>query len=312
MGLLIDGVWHDRWYDTAETGGRFVRSESQFRQRVTADGSSGFPAAPGRYHLYVSLACPWAHRTVIVRKLKRLEGAISLSVVDWRMGEQGWAFSTRDGCIPDSVNGATHLHEIYRLARQDYTGRVSVPVLWDKVRRTIVNNESAEIIRMFNGAFDAVADASVDFYPAALRPEIDRLNARVYADINNGVYQAGFATSQGAYDEAAARVFAALDEIETRLGHRRYLVGGRITEADWRLFTTLVRFDLVYHGHFKCNLRRLADYPNLWGYTRELYQVPGVAETVNLGPCARSIGPGRTGFARRTTSSASRSTGRRC
>ncbi|MEX1205092.1 MAG: glutathione S-transferase family protein [Dongiaceae bacterium] len=282
MGMLVDGVWHDRWYDTGKTGGRFAREPTTFRDRVTADGSSGFPAAPGRYHLYVSLACPWAHRTLAFRKLKRLEDAISLSVVDWLMGEDGWRFSERDGCTPDTVTGAAFLHQVYTRARPDYTGRVTVPVLWDKQRGTIVSNESAEIIRMFNGAFDAFGDAGVDFYPAPLRREIDAVNEMVYETVNNGVYKAGFATAQAPYEQAFDALFATLDELEARLGRQRYLVGDRLTEADWRLFTTLVRFDAVYYGHFKCNRRRLIDYPNLWSYTRELYQVPGVAETVNM------------------------------
>ena len=282
MGLLIEGVWREGWYDTGKTGGRFERERTTFHDRVTADGSSGFPAAPGRYHLYVSLACPWAHRTLILRKLKRLEDAVSLSVVDWFMGDGGWRFSEREGCIPDTVTGAAFLHQVYTRARPDYTGRVTVPVLWDKQRGTIVSNESAEIVRMFNGAFDAFGDAGVDFYPAPLRREIDAVNELVYETVNNGVYKAGFATAQGAYEEAFDALFATLDELEARLGRQRYLVGDRPTEADWRLFTTLVRFDAVYYGHFKCNRRRLIDYPNLWSYTRELYQVPGVAETVNM------------------------------
>jgi glutathionyl-hydroquinone reductase len=282
MGLLIDGVWHDQWYDTAKTGGRFVRGESSFRNEITADGSSGFKAEPGRYHLYVSLACPWAHRTLIFRKLKRLEDVISLSVVDWLMAENGWQFSERPGAIPDHVNGARFLYEVYTKAQPDYTGRVTVPVLWDKKRETIVCNESAEIIRMLNSAFDAFGDSSLDFYPKALRGEIDAVNARVYDGINNGVYKTGFATTQEAYDTAFDALFAALDEIEDRLARQRYLAGDRLTEADWRLFTTLVRFDAVYVGHFKCNRQRLVDYPNLWNYTRALYQVPGVASTVDM------------------------------
>jgi putative glutathione S-transferase len=282
MGELVEGAWHDRGYDTARTGGRFVRRPSAFRRFVTRDGSSGFKAEPGRYHLYVSLACPWAHRTLIFRKLKRLEAAISLSVLDWEMGADGWEFSDRPGCTRDQVNGARYLREIYTLAEPRYSGRVTVPVLWDKRERTIVNNESADIVRMLNGAFDDFADATVDFCPAPLRAEIDRVNAFVYDNINNGVYRCGFATTQEAYEEAFDALFAALDEIERRLARRRYLVGDRLTEADWRLFTTLVRFDAVYHGHFKCNLRRIADYANLAGYLRELYQVPGVAETVDM------------------------------
>jgi len=282
VGLLVDGVWRAGWHDTSRSGGRFVRAASVFRNWVTADGSSGFRAEPGRYHLYVSLACPWAHRTLIFRRLKKLEQAITLSVVDWFMGEQGWAFSEREGCLPDGVNGASFLHQVYTKARPDYSGRVTVPVLWDKRLGTIVNNESSEIIRMMNGAFDAFADAGVDFYPTALGAEIDRVNAFIYRDVNNGVYEAGFATLQKAYEEAVNRVFAALDEVEARIARQRYLAGDRLTEADWRLFTTLVRFDAVYAGHFKCNRRRLVDYPNLWSYVRELYQVPGVAETLNF------------------------------
>ncbi|MGP1395100.1 MAG: glutathione S-transferase family protein [Inquilinaceae bacterium] len=282
MGLLVDGVWQDKWYDTKKSGGRFVRQDSAFRNAVTEDGASGFPAEAGRYHLYVSLACPWAHRTLIFRKLKKLEDAIGVSVVDPFMGENGWWFSDAPGAVPDSVNGKTYMHEIYTAADPDYTGRVTVPVLWDKKTRTIVCNESAEIIRMFNSAFNAIGDADLDFYPSALREEIDAVNADVYDNINNGVYKAGFATTQKAYEEAFDALFAALDRVEDRLSRQRYLVGDRLTEADWRLFTTLVRFDPVYVGHFKCNLRRIADCPNISNYTRDLFQVPGVAETVNL------------------------------
>jgi len=282
MGLLIQGKWKDQWYDTRKTGGHFVRKAAAFRNWVTADGSSGFRAEPGRYHLYVSLACPWAHRTLIFRKLKKLEGAITLSVVDPYMGENGWTFGDGPGCIPDTVNHARYLHEIYTAARADYSGRVTVPVLWDREQRTIVNNESSEIIRMFNRAFDAFGDPRVDFCPPELRQEIDALNAVIYENVNNGVYRCGFATTQEAYEEAFDRLFRALDLLERRLAVKRYLVGETITEADWRLFTTLVRFDPVYVGHFKCNLRRIADYPHLSGYLRELYQVPGVAETVDF------------------------------
>ncbi len=288
MGLLVDGIWHDRWYDTEGSGGRFVRPQTAFRNWVTADGSpgptgeGGFRAEPGRYHLYVSLACPWAHRTLILRVLKGLKDAIGVSVVDPFMGDQGWAFGDTPGCIPDTVNGKRYLHEIYTLADPKYSGRVSVPVLWDRRRGTIVSNESAEIIRMLNGAFDAFGKAELDFFPEPLRPAIDEINAFVYERINNGVYRCGFATTQEAYDEAFGALFGALDALEERLGRQPYLVGDRLTEADWRLFTTLVRFDPVYVGHFKCNRRRLADYPHLWDYARALYQVPGVAETVNL------------------------------
>ncbi|HYY24539.1 MAG TPA: glutathione S-transferase family protein [Candidatus Udaeobacter sp.] len=282
MGMLIDGKWRDEGYDTKKTGGRFVRHESAFRNRVTADGSSGFPAEVGRYHLYVSLACPWASRTLIFRKLKGLETAISLSVVDPYMGENGWNFTDGPGCIPDPIFNARYLYEIYTAAHPHYTGRVTVPVLWDKKAAIIVNNESAEIIRMFNSEFDAFGRAEVDFYPEELRAEIDAINDFVYPNVNNGVYRCGFATTQEAYEEAFTALFAALDELEARLERARYLLGARATEADWRLFTTLVRFDAVYYSHFKCNLRRIADYPNLSRYLRELYHMPGIGETVNM------------------------------
>jgi len=288
MGLLVEGKWQDRWYDTRESGGRFVRSQSQWRDWVTADGrpaegrTRGFRAEPGRYHLYVSLACPWAHRTLIFRALKKLEDVVSVSVVHHYMGENGWTFMKEDGATGDTLYGLEFLHQIYTRADPAYSGRVTVPVLWDKREGTIVNNESSEIIRMLNSAFDEWGDAGVDFYPEPLRQEIDAINAMVYPAINNGVYRAGFATTQDAYEEAFGELFSALDRIEDTLSRRRYLTGGRITEADWRLFTTLVRFDPVYVGHFKCNLRRIADYPNLSNYLRELYQVPGVAGTVNL------------------------------
>lgn len=288
MGRLVEGIWTDQWYDTKKSGGRFERQESQWRDWVTADGAPaqgrgrGFKAEPGRYHLYVSLACPWAHRTLILRALKKLDELISVSIVDHFMGEHGWTFRARDGATGDTLYGVDHLHQIYTRADPGYSGRVTVPVLWDRKEETIVNNESSEIIRMFNSAFDRWGDASVDFYPERLRAEIDAINAMVYPAINNGVYRCGFATTQEAYEEAFDELFAALDEIERVLSRRRYLAGDVITEADWRLFTTLVRFDPVYFGHFKCNLRRIADYPNLWNYLLELYQVPGVAGTVNL------------------------------
>ena len=261
---------------------------SQFRNWVTPDGAAGasgeggFRAEPGRYHLYVSLACPWAHRTLIVRRLKGLESIVGVSVVHWLMREDGWTFAETPGATGDRLFGSRYLHEIYTRAEPGYSGRVTVPVLWDLERGAIVNNELSEIIRMLNSAFDRCGAAPGDFYPVALRAEIDRINARVYATANNGVYRAGFATTQAAYDEAVTELFASLDWVEGLLGTRRYLAGDRVTEADWRLFTTLVRFDPVYHGHFKCNLRRLVDYPNLWNYTRELYQWPGVAETVDF------------------------------
>lgn len=274
MGLLVDGKWQDRWYDTDATGGRFKRQDSAFRDRI--DGER-FPAEAGRYHLFVAWACPWAHRTLLFRHLKGLTEAISVSVVAPLMLDHGWEFP--DG--GDPLTGSRHLYEVYLKARPDYTGRVTVPVLWDKHTQSIVNNESAEIVRMLNSGFGDLARGP-DFYPEDLRVEIDAVNARVYDDINNGVYKAGFATTQTAYEEAFDALFAALDWVEDRLGRQRYLVGDRITEADWRLFTTLVRFDAVYHGHFKCNLRRIADYPHMAGYLRELYQVPGVAETVRF------------------------------
>ncbi|MGO9700976.1 MAG: glutathione S-transferase family protein [Xanthobacteraceae bacterium] len=285
-GLYVDGVWKSEWYDTSTTGGRFVPTEPVFRSWVTPNGSAGpsgeggFPAERGRYHLYVSLACPYAHRTVIFRKLKELESVISMSVLDPVMGEQGWQFG--NGALADNVNGKHRLGEIYLLADPRYTGRVSVPVLWDKERRTIVNNESPEIIRMLNSAFAALTNDRADYYPQELRAEIDRINARVYNNVNIGVYRAGFATEQAAYEEGCRIVFAALDWIEGLLSRQRYLVGPRLTEADWRLFTTLVRFDAVYYSHFKCNVRRIIDYPNLSNYLRDLYQTPGIADTVNF------------------------------
>jgi putative glutathione S-transferase len=291
MGLLVDGVWQQ---DAARTkDGQFIRPTSSFRNWVTADGSAGpsgqssFKAEPGRYHLYVSLACPWAHRTVIFRKLKGLENVISLSVVSPDMLQDGWTFNEDEGSTGDSVNGKSKLSEIYVLAEPKYTGRVSVPVLWDKEKKTIVNNESSEIIRMLNSAFDAFTDVRTDFYPQALRARIDKINELVYPNINNGVYRAGFAASQAAYEEAFRNLFDALDEVEQILSQQRYLVGGTITEADWRLFTTLIRFDAVYYGHFKCNWRHIADYPNLSNYMRDLYQLPGIAETVSLAQIKR-------------------------
>jgi glutathionyl-hydroquinone reductase len=284
MGRLIQGAWSQDWYDTRGTGGHFVRPPTQFRNWVTPDGragasgTAGFPAASGRYHLYVSLACPWAHRTLIFRKLKKLEAVISVSVVEPLMGPDGWEFAPG----ADQVNGRRKLSEIYLLAEPRHTGRVTVPVLWDRVRHTIVNNESAEIIRMFNSAFEALTPAHEDYYPPALRSEIDSLNAEVYARVNNGVYRAGFATTQAAYEAAFLALFSTLDRLEARLSKHRYLVGNQVTEADWRLFTTLVRFDAVYYGHFKCNLRRIAEYPQLSNYLRDLYQWPGIAETVSV------------------------------
>ena len=265
-----------------DTGGRFVRQASRFRDTVTADGSSGFPAEPGRYHLYVSLACPWAHRTIIVRRLKGLEDVISMSVVDPVRDERGWRFTEGRRHGPDTLNGFRFLSEAYLRSDPGFEGRVTVPVLWDRETGRVVNNESADILRMLNTEFDAWGDASVDLYPAALRDEIDAVNDRVYRTVNNGVYRAGFATTQEAYEEAFTDLFATLDDLDVLLARRRYLAGDRITEADWRLFTTLVRFDAVYYVHFKCNLRRVVDYPSLWPFLRELYQWPGVAETVDF------------------------------
>jgi len=288
MGVLVNGRWQDRWYDTASSGGRFERDESRFRNWITADGEAGptgeggFKAEAGRYHLYVARACPWAHRTTIFRRLKGLQGMVGLSVTHWHMGEQGWTFEPADGVLPDIVNGVEAVHQLYTRAQPDVSGRATVPVLWDRERRTIVSNESADIIRMFNSAFDAIGAAAGDYYPETLRGEIDALNAQIYDRVNNGVYKAGFATTQAAYEEAVVPLFEKLDALERRLSVRRWLCGDRPTEADWRLFTTLLRFDLVYHGHFKCNLRRLVDYPALWSWTRALYQIPGVRETVDF------------------------------
>jgi putative glutathione S-transferase len=288
MGLLVDGQWRDVWYDTRSTHGRFLRKDAAFRNWITADGSAGpsgvggFKAEAGRYHLYVSLACPWAHRTLIMRSLKWLEDTISVSVVHWLMLDDGWTFANGPGVIPDTVYHARLMREIYTAADPYYTGRVTVPVLWDKYTRTIVSNESSEIIRMLNSAFDAIGARSGDYYPETLRSDIDAVNARIYDTLNNGVYKAGFATTQAAYEEAVGPLFDTLDWLEKRLAHRRFLIGDGLTEADIRLFTTLIRFDAVYVGHFKCNIRRLADYPNLSAYTRDIYQWPGVAETVNF------------------------------
>ncbi|MEM1378532.1 MAG: glutathione S-transferase family protein, partial [Pseudomonadota bacterium] len=288
MGLLVDGKWQDKWYDTKSTGGKFVRKDAAFRNWITHDGApgptgdGGFKAEAGRYHLYVSLACPWAHRTLIFRSLKSLEDIIDVSVVHHFMGENGWTFEKDEAAQGDPLFGAKFMHQIYTRAKPDYTGRVTVPVLWDKKTNTIVSNESSEIIRMFNSAFNELTGNTLDFYPEALRAEIDEVNERVYHAVNNGVYKSGFATTKEAYEDAVTTLFETLDWLEDRLATSRYLMGDQITEADWRLFTTLVRFDPVYVGHFKCNIRRIADYPNLWGYTRELYQQRGIAETVNM------------------------------
>jgi len=282
MGLLVDGEWHDIWYDTKSNDGRFVRAGAHFRDRVTADGSSGFKGESGRYHLYVSYACPWAHRTLIYRKLKGLEDHVSVSVVNPLMLDQGWSFDPDDGVVPDPISHVRYLREVYTAAKPDYSGRVTVPVLWDKEKGTIVNNESSEIIRFFDHEFDDVGASGPRFCPPELEADIDAVNEFVYSSMNNGVYKCGFATTQKAYDEAVKALFAALAQIDLRLSGSRYLVGETLTEADWRLFPTLLRFDPVYVGHFKCNIKRLVDFPNLWAYTRELYQVPGVAETVHM------------------------------
>ncbi|MEL6947689.1 MAG: glutathione S-transferase family protein [Pseudomonadota bacterium] len=291
MGLLIDGVWHDQWYDTKKSGGKFVRSDAGFRNWVTADGSAGptgvggFKAEAGRYHLYISHACPWANRAAIFRKLKGLEDMIDVSVVDHFMGSEGWTFDeAADDPVDtrDQLGGRARMHQVYTDAQSDYSGRVTVPVLWDKQQGTIVSNESSEIIRMFNSAFDEVGATGPDFYPEALRDKIDAVNERVYHTVNNGVYKSGFATTPEAYREAFDPLFESLDWLEQRLGDQQWLVGDQVTEADWRLFTTLIRFDPVYVGHFKCNKRRIADYPNLSNYTRALYQWPGVADTINM------------------------------
>ncbi|MEM8950391.1 MAG: glutathione S-transferase family protein [Pseudomonadota bacterium] len=288
MGRLVDGVWRDEWYDTKSTGGRFERSEAAMRNWITPDGSpgpsgrGGFEAEAGRYHLYVSLACPWAHRTLIMRKLKGLDEMIGVSVVHWLMAENGWTFEASDGATGDHLSDAKFLHQIYTRTAPDYSGRVTVPVLWDMKQGTIVSNESSEIIRMFNSAFDGIGAKEGDYYPEAKRGAIDEVNDEVYHNVNNGVYKSGFATTQDAYEDAVLALFKTLDRLEKRLDGQRYLVGDAVTEADWRLFTTLVRFDPVYVGHFKCNLKRLIDYPNLAAYARELYQWPGVAETVDF------------------------------
>lgn len=289
MGLLVDGKWQDTWYDTKSTGGHFKRTVSQFRNWITADGApgmsgvGGYPAESGRYHLYVSYACPWAHRTLIFRQLKGLADHISFSVVHPDMMEKGWTFDTDfPGTTGDDLYGKAHLSDIYLKTKHDITTRVTVPVLWDKASKTIVSNESSEIIRMFNSAFDDITGNRLDFWPEDLREEIEAINNRIYSTFNNGVYKSGFASTQQAYDEAVTALFDTLDWLEEHLSERRYLMGDRLTEADWRLFPTLVRFDPVYHLHFKCNRNRIVDFPNLWAYTRELYQMPGIAQTVNF------------------------------
>lgn len=281
MGMLVDGHWQEE--DPAPgTDGRFQRPDSAFRGWITADGSSGFAAEPGRYHLYIAYVCPWAHRTLIWRALKGLHDMIGVSATAMAMGPQGWHFGRAQGSDGDPLLGAGYLHQIYTAADPRYTGRVTVPVLWDRQRETIVSNESADIIRMFNAAFDGCGANALDLYPEPLRAAIDALNARIYETVNNGVYRCGFATRQQAYDEAFDALFDTLDWLEQRLATRRYLTGERLTEADWRLFPTLVRFDMAYYGNFKCNARALREYPNLWHYTRELYQHPGIAGTVDF------------------------------
>lgn len=288
MGVLVEGSWQSEDAAWTDASGRMRRPSSKFRHWVTRDGEpgptgdGGFKAEPGRYHLYVSRACPWAHRTTILRELKGLQAIVGLSVTHWLMAENGWTFDDGPGVIPDEVNGARYLWQIYAASDATYSGRATVPVLWDTRTDQIVNNESADILRMFNSAFDGVGASEGDYYPKDLRDEINALNTRIYDNLNNGVYKAGFATSQEAYDEAVAAVFETLDWLERTLGKRHYLCGETLTEADWRLFPTLLRFDPVYHGHFKCNLRRVVDYPALWNYTRRLYQHPGVRETVDF------------------------------
>lgn len=282
MGLLVEGKWQDKWYDTKKSGGRFKRESSRFRNMISDEPGSEYKPESGRYHLYVSLACPWAHRTLIFRKLKDLEAHISVSVVSPDMLENGWEFGGYPGATEDHLYNLNYMHQLYTKADPQYTGRVTVPVLWDKYNQHIVNNESAEIIRILNSAFNDLTGNRLDFYPAELAPRIDEINQRVYDKVNNGVYKAGFATTQQAYEEAVSELFAELDKLDGHLASHRYLAGEQITEADWRLFTTLIRFDAVYVGHFKCNLQRIEDYVNLRGYLRELYQYPGVADTVNL------------------------------
>tara|TARA_B110000027_G_C16103205_1_gene294062 strand:- start:2 stop:976 length:975 start_codon:yes stop_codon:yes gene_type:complete len=307
MGLLVDGVWHDTWYDTKSTGGKFERSRAKFRNWITAEGSagpsgiSGFKAETGRYHMYVSDACPWAHRALIFRRIKDLSNHITISTVHPDMLSDGWSFEKDEyGATGDTLFDLPFARDIYTRADPTFSGRVTVPILWDKQQNTIVSNESSEIIRMFNSAFNDVTGNTDDLWPQHMHDDIEVVNARIYDTLNNGVYRCGFATTQAAYNEAVHPLFDTLNWIEERLGTKRYLLGGRLTEADWRLFTTLIRFDAVYHLHFKCNKKRIVDYPNLWAYTRELYQVEGVAETVNLNHIVRhyyysheSINPNR-------------------
>lgn len=307
MGLLVDGIWQDTWYDTKSTGGKFKRTDAKFRNWITADGSAGpsgeagFAADSGRYHLYVSYACPWAHRTLIFRTLKGLTDHISISVVHPDMLQDGWTFEQDDhGATGDTLFNCPFARDIYTRADATFTGRVTVPILWDKERGTIVSNESSEIIRMLNSAFDGITGNTDDYWPQDLRTAIEPINARIYDTLNNGVYKCGFATTQEAYDAAIEPLFDTLEWLETHLSENRYLMGERLSEADWRLFTTLVRFDPVYHLHFKCNRKRIIDFPNLWAYTRELFQMPGVADTVSFAHIIRhyhyshdSINPNR-------------------
>ncbi|MCE0557660.1 glutathione S-transferase family protein [Motilimonas sp. E26] len=281
MGLLVKGQWQDQWYDTEKSQGEFKREQSQFRFQITPDSEAGFFAESGRYHLYVSLACPWAHRALIFRQLKGLTEHISVSVVSPDMLENGWEFDQQAGLVDDLYQN-DYLYQVYQKADPQYTGRVTVPILWDKHTQSIVNNESAEIIRILNSAFNELTGNNQDYYPLALRPEIEAINQRVYERVNNGVYRCGFATTQQAYEQAFTELFNELDHLNGLLGKQRYLVGDTLTEADWRLFTTLVRFDAVYVGHFKCNHKRIADYPHLQGYLKELYQMQGIAGTVNM------------------------------
>ena len=289
MGLLVNGEWHDQWHDTKSTGGKFVRTDSKFRNWITADGSAGpsggdgFKAEPGRYHLYVSYSCPWAHRTLIYRALKGLEEIVGASMVHWMNGENGWTFDRdEEGIVGDRLYDSDLLYKLYLKADASFSGRVTIPVLWDAQRETIVSNESSEIIRMLNSAFDGLGAKSGDFYPREKRDDIDRLNDIIYDTVNNGVYKAGFSVTQDAYEEAVFPLFETFDMLEKRLANSRFLVGNQPTEVDWRLFPTLSRFDPIYVGHFKCNLARLIDYPNLWAYTRDLHQWPGIAGTINL------------------------------
>ncbi len=292
MGMLSNGVWQEHEVEAAKDG-RFERNSTSFRNWVTPDGhpgptgSDGFQAMPGRYHLYVSLACPWAHRTLIMRALKGLEDIVPVSITHWLMGEQGWTFMAGEGVVPDPLYNSRYVHELYTRSDSEYSGRATVPILWDQHTQTIVNNESSEILRMLGSAFDSVGAQPGDFYPKPLRQDIDTTNQRIYDSLNNGVYKAGFATTQAAYEDAVGPLFDTLDWLEDRLARSRYLCGSALTEADIRLFTTLVRFDAVYYSHFKCNIHRIVDYPNLWAYTRDIFQLPGVAATVDLGHIKR-------------------------